>query len=148
MCIRDRTMTAHVSQLVRGCFYQLRRIKTIRRFIPTSTAVIFVNSFIVSSQLDYCNSILAGLPTCQLERIQSVLNSAARLIYRRTPSDHVTDLLRDNLHWLRVPQRITYTLCLITYKARNNMMPDYISDFCIKAADNRLRIKVADNRLR
>ena len=132
------TMSAHVSHLVRGCFYQLRRIKSIRRFIPTSTAVILVNSFIVS-RVDYCNSLLAGLPACQLERIQSVLNSAARLIYGRTPSDHVTDLLRDNLHWLRVPQRIRYKLCLIAYKALNNLMPDYISDLCIRVANNRLR---------
>src|ERR1043165_6630484 len=65
------TMTTHVSQRVRCCFYQLHRIKTIRRFIPTSTAVILVKSFIVS-RVDYYNSILAGLPTCQLQRIQSV----------------------------------------------------------------------------
>src|SRR6218665_897045 len=37
------TRTAHVSQLVRSCFYQLRRIKTIRKFIPTSIAVVLVN---------------------------------------------------------------------------------------------------------
>src|SRR6218665_3821431 len=91
-------------------------------------------------RVDYCNSMLAGLPTCQLDRIQSVLNSAARLIYGRTPSDHITDLLRDDLHWLRVPQRIVYKLCLVTYKALNDhRMPDYISDFCIRVADKRLR---------
>src|SRR6218665_1623551 len=73
-------------------FYQLCRIKTIRRFIPTSTAVFLINSFIVS-RVDYCNSLLAGLPICELERIQSVLNSAAHLIYGWTTSDHVTDLL-------------------------------------------------------
>src|SRR5688572_16531184 len=98
------------TQLVRGCFYQLRRIKTIRKFVPTSTAVILVNSFIVS-RVDYCNSLLAGLPTCQLSRIQSALNSVARVIYGRTPSNHVTDLPRNNLHWPRVFQRITYKLC-------------------------------------
>src|SRR6218665_3633608 len=51
------TMTVHVSQPVRGCFYQLRRIKTIRRFTSTSAAVILVNSFIVS-RFDYCNRIM------------------------------------------------------------------------------------------
>src|SRR6218665_882968 len=133
------TMTAHVSQLVRGCFYHLRRIKTIRKFILTSAAIVLVNSFIVS-RVDYCNGLLAGLPTCQLDQIQSVLNSAAHLICGHTPSDHITDLLRDNLHWLRVPQRIVYKLCLVTYKALNDhRMPDYISDFCIRVADKRLR---------
>jgi len=69
---------------LRGCFYRLRRIKTIPKFISTSAAVIFVNSFIVF-RIDYCNSILTGLQTCQLDRIQSMLNSAARLIYRLWP---------------------------------------------------------------
>src|SRR6218665_2671017 len=77
------TMTVHVSQLVRGCFYRLRRIKTIRKFIPTSAAVILINSFIVS-KVDYCNNVLAGLQACQLDRIQSVLNSASRLIFSDT----------------------------------------------------------------
>jgi len=138
-------MTVHVSQPVRGCFYQLHRIKTIGKFISTSAAVNLVNSFIVS-RLDYCKSatvLLAGLQTCQLDRIglQPVLNSAAHSIYGRTPSDHTTDLLRDNLHWLRVPQRIAFKLCLITYKSLNDRrMSHYISYFCIRVvADKRLR---------
>jgi len=64
------TRTALVSQLVRSCFYQLRWIKIICKFIQTSTAVVLVNSFIIS-RVDYCNSLLAGLPICQLKRIQS-----------------------------------------------------------------------------
>jgi len=43
------TMTVHVSQLVRGCVCQLRQIKTIRKFIPTSAAVILVNNLIILS---------------------------------------------------------------------------------------------------
>src|SRR6218665_563566 len=63
------TTTAHVSQLVRRCFYHLCRFKTIRQFIPTSAAVVMVNSLIVS-RVDYCNSILGGFTdvsaTCRL----------------------------------------------------------------------------------
>src|SRR6218665_236280 len=89
-------MTIHVSQLVRGSFYRLRRIKTIRKFNPNSAAVVLVSSFIVS-RFDYCNYILAGLQTCQLDWIQSALKTAVRLIYGRTPSDYTTNLLPDNL---------------------------------------------------
>src|SRR6218665_2448245 len=138
-------MTVHVRQPVRGCFYQLRRIKTIGKLISSSAAVNLVNRFIVF-RFDYYKSatvlgLLAGLQTCQLDRIglQPVLNSAAHFIYGRTPSDHTTDLLRDNLHWLPVPQRIAFKLCLIAYKAIHNSMPDYITNFCTSAADNRLR---------
>src|SRR6218665_2946807 len=131
-------MSVRESQLVLGCFYQLRRIKTIRKFISTSAAVILVSS-VIFYRFDYCNSIglLAGLQTCQLDRNQSVLSSAAHFIYGRTPSDHTTNLLLDNLHWLRVPQRISYKLCLITYKALNDRR---MSDYCIRVvADKRVR---------
>jgi len=40
---------------------------------------------------------------------------------------------------VRVSQRITYKLCLITYKARSDRMPDYIADFCIRVTDNQLQ---------
>ena len=73
------SMTDHVNRLVRSCFYQLRRIKSIRRSLPTSTAIQLVNSFVIS-RVDYCNSLLAGLPKYQLDRIQYVRNVAARLI--------------------------------------------------------------------
>ena len=75
------SMSTHVSHLIRNCFYQLRRIRSIRGFI-TKTAVRLVNSFVVS-RVDYCNGLLTGLPAYQLDRLQSVLHSAARHIYGR-----------------------------------------------------------------
>ena len=94
-------MTTHVGRIISSSFYQLRRIRAIRKSIPTWTAVQLVNSFVVS-RVDYCNSLMAGLPASQLERVQSVLNCAARLIYGRRKNDHITPLLRDKLHWLYV----------------------------------------------
>ena len=95
----DMSMTIHINHLVRTCFYNLRRIKHIRRFITTKTAILLVNSFVIS-RIDYCNSLLAGLPNCHLHRIQLVLNAAARLLYRGQKRDHITPLMRDKLHWL------------------------------------------------
>ena len=97
------TMVPHVDRLVRAGFYQLHRLRAIRRSMTTTTAIQLVNRFVVT-RVDYCNSLLAGLPVHQLDRIQSVLNYAARLVYGRRKYDHVTPLLRDNLHWLRVPE--------------------------------------------
>jgi len=58
------------------------------------------------------NGVLAGLPAYL---IQSVLNAAARLIYRLRSRDHITDALI-RLHWLRVPERIQYKLAVLMYK--------------------------------
>jgi len=86
---------------------------------------------------DYCNSLLAGLPTYHLDLIQSVFKYAALLIYGGISSDHFTDLRCDNLQWLHVPQWITYKLCLIIYKGLNDNMSEYNSDLRIRVADNK-----------
>ena len=69
----------------------------------------------ILSTLDYGCATLAGLPATLLDRLQSVLNAAARLIYGRRNYDHVTPLLRE-LHWLRVPERITFRLATLAYR--------------------------------
>ena len=125
-------MTDHVNRLVRSCFYQLRRIKSIRRSLPTCTAIQLVNSFnsFVIARVDYCNSLLAGLSKYQLERIQSELNVAARLIFGRGRYEHVTPLLRDRLHWPRALQRVEFKRCLLIYKALHGLAPAYITELC------------------
>ena len=124
------TMTDYVNRLVRFCFYQLRRIKSILRSLPTCTAIQLVNSFVIS-RVDYCNSLLAGLPKYQLDRIESVLNVAARLIFGRGRYEHVTPLLRDRLHWLSVPQRVEFKRCLLVYEALHGLAPAYITEYCV-----------------
>ena len=126
-------MTTHVRRIISSSFYQLRHIRAIRKSIPTWTAVQLVNSFVVLT-VDYCNSLMAGLPASQLERVQSVLNCAAQLIYGRRKNDHVTPLLRDKLHWLHVRERVQYKCCLLVFKALNGLAQSYIADFCVYVA--------------
>jgi hypothetical protein len=126
---RDMSMITHINRLVSGSFYQLRRIRYIHRSIPTSAAIKLVNSFVIS-RVDYCNSLLNGIPAYQLARVQSVLNAVARIIYGGLRWDHITPLLCDRLHWLCVPQRVQFKLGLMVYRALNSLAPPYIADFC------------------
>ena len=86
-----------------------------RHSIPTSTAIQLVNSFIIS-RVDYYNSLLSGAPACLIDHIQFVLNASARLIFGRRRYDHVTDLIRDRLHWLSMCQWIRFKCGLLGYK--------------------------------
>ena len=82
---------------------------------------------IITSQLDYCNSLLYGTSVNNIVRLQIMHNSAARFILRRPRSDNVMHLLC--LHqWLPVSYRIDFTRLVFTYKAVHGDAPKYISD--------------------
>jgi hypothetical protein len=59
------------------------------------------------TRLDYCNSLLFGLPAIQISRLQSVQNAAAQLKFNLRRSEHITDALIC-LYWLRIPERIRF----------------------------------------
>jgi len=66
---------------------------------------------------------------CQLSRLQSVLHAAVRLIYGVRRYDHVTPLLQQ-LHWLSVPEQMTFKLCVMVYRCLHGIGPEYfLEDF-------------------
>ena len=67
-----------------------------------------------------------GVPKKYLDRLQYVQNSAARVLTRTKPWQHITPTLKQ-LHWLPVKHRINYKLLLLTYKCQNNLAPQYLS---------------------
>jgi len=132
------TMSSHISKLCGAAFYHLHNIRRIRKFLSLDAAQALVHAFI-TSRIDYCNSLLYGLPACQLNKIQRVLNASARLICNAPRYCHVTPLLRD-LHWLPVRFRINFKVLLITFKAIHGLAPDYISQLIqIKSSRYSLR---------
>jgi len=86
-----------------------------------------VNSFVIS-RIDYCNSLLAETPRYLLDRLQSVMNAAARLLVGAKKYDHISHVLWDRLHWLPVQQRIQFKLCLLTFKTLHGLAPTYLAD--------------------
>ena len=97
-----------------------------------------MNLFIIS-RVVYCNGILAGIPKYQLDRLQSILNVAVSLIFSYSRYDHITPLLRDRLHWLRVTQRNDFKRCLIIFKVLHGLAPGYIWDCCVRVSTNQSR---------
>jgi len=102
------------------------------------SAVTVVNSLIVT-RLDYWDSLLAGCNKQLIDKLQHVLNCAARVIFGGNCRDHITPLLRNNLHWLRVRERITFKLYLLVYKAMNELAPSYIKELCLCQSQPSLR---------
>jgi hypothetical protein len=135
---------SHVNKTVSSCFYQLRRLKSSVKALPFETAKTLVNSFVIS-RIDYCNSILAGAPQYLLNRLQRVMNEAARMLCRCSRGDHVNRIMKERLHWLRIPQRIQFKLCLLVYKSLHGTAPTYLSELVnqVNKNDARRRLRSA-----
>ena len=96
-------MKTHICRTVSSCFCILRQIRSIRRSVWQQN----LQSLMVS--------MLAGVASNQLDGLQSVMNAAARLVCSARKCDHITPLLQD-LHWLRVPQRIEFKLAVLAFR--------------------------------
>ena len=119
-------MSVHISKLCAAAFYHLHNISRIRRFLSFDSTKALVHA-LITSRVDYCNSLLYGLPATQLNKIQRVLNAAARLVCRSPRYCHITPLVY-NLHWLPVNLRIRFKVLLFVSKAIHGIAPSYISD--------------------
>ena len=88
----ELSMREHVSQTVQSCFYHLRRLHSVCRQLGHDVTARLVSAFVLS-RLDYCNIVLAALPTSTLVPLQRVLHAAARLVVDLRPRDHVSQVL-------------------------------------------------------
>ena len=120
------TMSTHITKVVAGCFASLRQLRIVRRSLSHESFARLVVALILS-RLDYCNRVLAGLPTSQLRRLQSVFHVTARLIHGVRRHDHVTPLLQQ-LHWLTMPGRVNLKLCVLVYRCLHGLGPEYFSE--------------------
>ena len=119
-------MGDHITKTSSAAFYYLYNIRRIRKYLSKECTETLIHAFI-SSRLDYCNSPLYGLPAYQLQKLQRVQNSAARLVFHESKFCDITPLLRA-LHWLPVAYRIVFKILLLTFKAIHKLAPTYISE--------------------
>ena len=108
--------------LSRTCFYHLRQLRVVGRSLTTDSTHSLIRA-LFHSRVDYCNGVLAGLPQTQINRLQSILRAAARLVLQLPGWASVSNLMRAQLHWLSIPQRIQFKLCSVVYKCLHNTAP-------------------------
>jgi hypothetical protein len=110
--IFDSTMTMkyHISNIVRSSSFHIRNIGRIRKYLNHNATEQIIHAFI-TSRLDNGNSLLYGLASNQLSRLQRIQNTAARILTLSKRSCHITPILKQ-LHWLPVRYRIIFKIVL------------------------------------
>ena len=123
----DLSFDQHISNVCRSSFYHIRQLRQIRPSLDLNSSIQLANA-LVSSKLDYCNSLFYGLPDTSIKRLQRVQNSLARVIFPSLKrSDHITPALV-KLHWLPIHKRIKFKIATITFKVLKNRQPSYLLD--------------------
>ena len=132
------SLKSHVNQVCRKSYFQLRNLGKLRQFFTQSSLEQLVHSF-VTSQLDYCNSLFLGLPKSQVQQLQRIQNTAARIVSGRRKYDHITPVLYD-LHWLPVDKRIEFKTLVLIFKCIHGIAPAYLSGLMkVRKSPRRLR---------
>ena len=122
----NRTMNAHVSNIARTCYFELRHLASIRRFLTCTATATLVSAFALP-RIDYYNSLLFGSNHDVTSHLQRIQNYAARVILRLPKSSIITIHLK-SLHLLPVKVRSTYKIACLCYHCHSSTAPSYVAD--------------------
>ncbi|XP_062832349.1 uncharacterized protein LOC134297776 [Anolis carolinensis] len=120
------SLEPQVSAVARGAFAQLKLVRQLRPYLGKPDLATVVHA-LVTSCLDYCNTLYVGLPLKTVRKLQLVQREAARLITGAAFRERTTPLLRQ-LHWLPISYRAQFKVLALAYKALNGSGPAYLSE--------------------
>jgi len=100
----------HVNNVCKAAHYHVRALRRIRRCVSVDDAKA-VTTALLSSRLDYCNSVLSGTSQSNINKLQRVQNAVARTVMTTSKREHISPVLAE-LHWLLVAARIDFKLLL------------------------------------
>ena len=109
---------------------ELKRIffPKLQCFLVIFCLSVLVHAF-VTSRVDHCNGLLYGSYSYLLDRLQSVLNSAARLVLNVAKFSGISAIC-DELHWLPIRKRIEFKIVFLLQHCLVGAAPEYLMELC------------------
>ena len=114
----------HITHKCKVAMLNIHKIRNIRSTLTTEATHTLVLG-LVTSHLDFCNSVLFGLPKYSIKKLQRVQNIAAKLVLNRTKHESSTES-RKQLHWLPIAARIEFKIIVLVYKCLHRNAPEYL----------------------
>ena len=153
MLDQSLSMRDQVDMTVKFCYFHIRTIGRVRRYLSQKACETLVYA-LVTSRLDYCNSLLLGVSQRLFARLQRVQNTAARLVLRLRKREHITPALA-SLHWLPIKFRPRFKILVLTFNALRGTGPRYLRELVARyqpvrslrsEAKNLLKVPVSRTR--
>ena len=126
----------HINNVCKLFYCHIRDLRRIRKHLNLDQAKCLASA-LVSSRLDYYNSLLHGVAVRDMLKLQRVQNCLARVIIRAGRFAPSTPPLRYSLHWLPISFIIQFNILTLTYKTLSSGKPSYLADLIHLATPNR-----------
>ena len=139
---KDFNFKKHISKVCRSCYCHIRDLRRLRICLTAAVTKTIATS-LVSSKLDYCNSILYKLTHREINKMQSVQNCLARVVTHSPRFCSVTPLIK-SLHWLPVQFRKKHKICTLTYKVIHSCQPVYLHNL-LKPLNRTCNLRSSDD---
>ncbi len=135
---KEMGLDAQVKNVCKKGYGNLKNLSSIRRSLDENSAKIAAHAF-VTSHLDYGNSLYYGLYKYQIDKLQLLQNSAARVVKLKRKFDHISEDL-EKMHWLPIASRIEFKMLLLTWKSLHGQGPEYLRNLLKINNKNELRL--------
>ena len=139
------SLQAQVANVVKSCYFNLKKLQQIRHCLCTDTRLLLIKSFVIS-KLDYCNILLINSSQTLIGKLQRVINASVRFVYNIRPSQSVTEYTK-RCHILPAKYRIYFKSCTMVFKIMHGLSPDYLEDIVNLAVENRPNLRSGDDFL-
>ena len=117
----------HLKRTCKACFLQMCDLQRIRQYLTPEVAVLPANA-LVSSRLDYCNSLFRGLQCFSQHKLQSIQKTLVDIATNHRSYAHITPILKQ-LHWLPVKYRCMFKTATLVYKYLHSGSPSNFQPF-------------------
>ena len=125
--------------------FHIRNIGTIRKLLSYNACSTGIHA-LISCRLDYCNSLLYNVPTHKTDRLQRFQKQCAHTLTKSPLREHITPV-KKNLHWLKIQDRITYKILMLTYKSYYNIAPTYLCELISRRSSVNTRLGADHHQL-
>ena len=132
----DLSFKYQVTNVVKSCFIVIRKLSKIKSYLSYEQLRTVVYAC-VFSKLDYCNSLYFGIESKLINRLQSVQNSAVRLLCKKKNTNVSVDNFIRDCHWLKVRERIIFKFCLIIHNCLHGVAPMSLKELLTYSSSTR-----------
>ena len=138
------TMNEHVSNIARACYFELRCLASICRFLTNTATSTLVSAFALS-RIGYCNSLMFGSTHDVTSHLQQIQNYAAQVILGISKSANITTHSKSH-NWLPIKVRSTYKIACLCYHCLSSTAPSYVTDMLQKKPSHSRNIHHASSQ--